>query len=215
MPKDLQGLFPILMSGMLILGICIFSILKFRQWNGPPLAAGLLMAAGYVAWLVRETRISLRDKKAGRTEQDKGSLEWYALSQGGVILSALGFSSLWSGMDIRIIFGPLLFVAGVFFRQWAVRELGSFYSHRVRIQGEHRIIQSGPYRFVRHPAYSGMILAHVGVVMFFGNLPGLFFLVLLIASIVSRIGVEEAALSPLDGYVDFCEGKKRLIPFVW
>ena len=50
-----------------------------------------------------------------------------------------------------------LFAAGVAFRLWAVFTLGRFYSHSVRLRRDHRIVESGPYRFVRHPAYAGMI----------------------------------------------------------
>ncbi|SHJ34931.1 Protein-S-isoprenylcysteine O-methyltransferase Ste14 [Desulfatibacillum alkenivorans DSM 16219] len=215
MKHDLQGLSPLIMSAALILGICFFSFLKYRHWSGPALSLGVLMSAAYILWLIVEAGTSVRDKKAGKTEKDKGTLEWYAFSQGGVILTALGFSAPRQGISPWMFLGLLVFASGVLFRQWAVRELGAFYSHRVRIRSEHQIIRTGPYRWVRHPAYSGMILAHIGVVLFFGTLPALVFLCLLIAALVSRIRVEEAALADLTGYKEFCSNKKRLAPLVW
>jgi protein-S-isoprenylcysteine O-methyltransferase Ste14 len=86
----------------------------------------------------------------------------------------------------------------------------------VREVKDHRIIDSGPYKYIRHPAYAGMIIAHLGIVLYFFNpiTPLIFFLAFL-PSIVLRISVEEKTLFRIEGYFIYAENRKRLIPLIW
>jgi protein-S-isoprenylcysteine O-methyltransferase Ste14 len=98
----------------------------------------------------------------------------------------------------------------------AIRQLGQFYSHRVRVQSEHKIISQGPYRFVRHPAYTGMILSHLGFSLFFFNTWTLGFWALIhVPAVVYRILVEEKALFQIKGYPEYARNRKRIIPLLW
>ncbi len=75
--------------------------------------------------------------------------------------------------DIRIQWaGVALTSIGVAVAIWARRTLGEYWSARVTLKEEHRLIRSGPYRFVRHPIYTGMFLAAAGTALFVGEWRG-------------------------------------------
>ena len=68
------------------------------------------------------------------------------------------------------VFPILLAVGlGVAFAIWARRHLGEFWSARVTLKEDHHLIQSGPYARVRHPIYSGLLLAMIGTALFVGE----------------------------------------------
>jgi protein-S-isoprenylcysteine O-methyltransferase Ste14 len=86
-------------------------------------------------------------------------------------------------------------LVGSLLRNWALLSLGKFFSRVVEIESEHRIITSGPYRWLRHPAYTGMLLINVGVLMAIGTwLGSLIALILILAATLYRIRVEENLL---------------------
>jgi protein-S-isoprenylcysteine O-methyltransferase Ste14 len=102
-------------------------------------------------------------------------------------------------------------------RLWAVFTLRHFFIYTVQIKQDHRIVENGPYRFVRHPAYAGSLLTIVGV----GFALQSWGAVLLMAAIFGitiwyRIHVEEKDLisSLGDQYVAYSKRVKRLFPFI-
>jgi protein-S-isoprenylcysteine O-methyltransferase Ste14 len=114
--------------------------------------------------------------------------------------------------------GLVLMCAGIAIRQWAVATLGRFFTIDVRVAPGQTVVEDGPYRWVRHPAYTGLILTFVGFGLALGNWAALALAFLVpTAGLVYRIRFEEHAL--LDGlgepYRRFAEGRKRLVPGVW
>ncbi|MGC2194995.1 MAG: isoprenylcysteine carboxylmethyltransferase family protein [Terriglobales bacterium] len=63
----------------------------------------------------------------------------------------------------------VLLVAGLGISIWARRHIGQFWSGRVMLKENHQLIQSGPYARVRHPIYSGLLLAMIGTALFVGE----------------------------------------------
>lgn len=63
----------------------------------------------------------------------------------------------------------VLIVAGLGISVWARRHIGQFWSARVTLKQNHQLIQSGPYARVRHPIYSGLLLAIIGTALFVGE----------------------------------------------
>ncbi|WP_093800967.1 isoprenylcysteine carboxylmethyltransferase family protein [Streptomyces sp. Wb2n-11] len=186
-----------------------------RDSSGPAFPMPAVMIAVYLCWVLLEARITFRTARMQDTEDDHGTEIVYGLSRFATVVAALygplpDTAPLWAA-------GPLsLVLAGIALRLVSIRTLGVFYSHRVRKDAEHRVATSGPYRLLRHPAYSGMILAHVGLVAYFLNpLSVALLLLAFVPAVVWRISVEEKVMSAVAGYRDFMAGRKRLVPFLW
>jgi len=114
--------------------------------------------------------------------------------------------------------GVVLFVAGLFLRWWAIITLGRFFTVDVTIEKDHELVERGPFRVVRHPSYTGVLLAFVGFALTLGNWAALLVILLPItAAFVHRMNVEEDALSRALGpqYTDYMRRTKRLVPSVY
>ncbi len=94
----------------------------------------------------------------------------------------------------------------------------SFVFADVTIEKDHELVERGPFRMVRHPSYTGVLLAFVGLGLSLGNWAALLVILLPIgAAFIHRMNVEENALSAALGsqYTDYMRRTKRLVPFVY
>lgn len=122
------------------------------------------------------------------------------------------------GRWLCFIVGLVFMGAGIAIRQWAVTLLGRFFTIDVRVHPGQTVVERGPYRWVRHPSYTGMIVTFVGVGLALGNWAALAVLALVpTAGLVVRIRFEERAL--LEGlgepYRRFAASRPRLFPGLW
>jgi protein-S-isoprenylcysteine O-methyltransferase len=114
--------------------------------------------------------------------------------------------------------GVVLFAAGLIFRWWAIITLGRFFTVDVTIEKDHELVERGPFRWVRHPSYTGVLLAFVGFALTLRNWGAiLVVLVPIFAAFVRRMNVEEEALRRALGqrYREYMKRTKRLIPLVY
>ena len=109
-----------------------------------------------------------------------------------------------------------LTVAGIGFALWARVFLGRNWSGRVTIKQEHELIQSGPYAIVRHPIYSGFLLAILGTALVEGQLRSLLALPLATLGWWLKLRLEESFMAQQFGtaYLDYKRRVKALVPFV-
>lgn len=129
-----------------------------------------------------------------------------------VIAGALPYRDLW-----RLI-GLLLFVPGILLRWWAIITLGRFFTVDVQIAKDHKLVERGPFRVVRHPSYTGVLLAFVGFAFSLANWIALMVIVLpIFGAFIRRMNVEEQALIAALGetYVSYMRRTKRLVPGVY
>ena len=108
--------------------------------------------------------------------------------------------------------------SGLLLRWWAIITLGRFFTVDVTIEKDHELVERGPFRLVRHPSYTGVLLAFVGFALSLRNWGALLVvLVPIFAAFVRRMNVEEEALSRALGsrYAEYMTRTKRLVPGVY
>lgn len=178
-----------------------------------------------VVWAVAETTLLIRTRaRRGEARQGARGSVWIVWA---VIAFSMG-GALWAqvipaprfpvSQPVCVWTGLLVMLAGLVVRLEAIRQLGRYFSVDVAIQQEHRVIRSGLYALVRHPSYTGMLLAFLGLGIALGNWLSLALAVLpTTAVILYRIAVEERALVAQFGgeYERYREQTSRLIPGIY
>jgi protein-S-isoprenylcysteine O-methyltransferase Ste14 len=183
--------------------------------------ATLILVCTLALWLVIEFRQAL-NRRAEATSTDRGSLAFLRVC---VLVGALLAAFASRVTAAAFPYGPFIFGislavawAGIGLRWWAFRTLGRYFTFTVMTSANQPVITNGPYRFVRHPSYTGLLLIIAGIGFNYGNWLSLASLVLFpLIGFIYRIRVEEAALEATLGeaYTSYATGRKRLIPFVW
>lgn len=134
-----------------------------------------------------------------------------------------------SGLDVRFGWSPAfsswiapaalaVLVLGLLLGTWAFLE-NKFFSGVVRIQTDrgHYVIDSGPYRYLRHPGYAGALWMYLAIPPYFGSIWGFVPAIGLIAVLIIRTALEDKTLqNELPGYKEFTQKTKyRLFPGIW
>lgn len=112
--------------------------------------------------------------------------------------------------------GLAMTVAGIAFACWARHLLGRNWSSEVQIKQDHQLIQAGPYRTLRHPIYTGLLLAFLGTALKVGDWRGLLAVALVAGSFWFKLRQEERWLLERFGapYADYMRHTRALIPGV-
>jgi protein-S-isoprenylcysteine O-methyltransferase len=174
-----------------------------------------------IAFGVSELALSLRKRSsAGAVRADRGSLHvlWIVIVAAWLLAvflaNAVAFGRFHSGATLGAV-ALLLFAVGIALRWWAIASLGRLFTVDVAIAVDHRLIEHGPYRLIRHPSYAGGLLAFLGLGLSMTSVPALVaLLVPCLAAYHYRIAVEEAALQRGLGsaYSDYMRRTWRLVP---
>lgn len=178
---------------------------------------------GRLAWSAAESLLLVRRRHAAATA-DRGTKWVTALAARAAIFSALALSALvprlragandWATLGV----GLVLVLAGAGLRDWAIVTLGRFFRREVTIAPGQQLVRCGPYRLLRHPSYTGLILVCAGYGLAFGSWIGAgVALIVMALGLLPRIRVEERALAGGFGseYADYARSTARLIPGVW
>jgi len=176
-----------------------------------------------VLWAASEVLIGItRAAPLGVRGQDR--LSGQALI-GGLVLSlwagyfigrAVPGTAITDGKDLVFDLGIVLALAGIALRWYAVLVLGRFFTTRIMTTPDQPVVQKGPYRLVRHPSYSGLLLTALGLLLCSTNWLSLACFVIAVPGFAYRIRVEEGALTAAlgDAYRVYMRHTKRLVPFV-
>ncbi len=179
---------------------------------------GLLWFAWAVYWMVSAIRI----KAAVRRESIASRLAHVIpLVVGGVLI---GWRAMpWAALNLRLWphsllaygIGLALLVAGLTFAVWARVHLGRNWSGSVTVKAGHELIRSGPYAYVRHPIYTGLITAVFGTAISSGTVRAALGLVIITLSLVRKLRTEEAFMRDTfpGEYQRYCAQVPALIPF--
>ena len=122
------------------------------------------------------------------------------------------------GLLIGTVAGLVLMAAGLVVREWAILTLGRFFTVDVRVHAGQTVVERGPYKWVRHPAYTGLLVFLVGFGLAVTNWSSLLVLALVptIGLLVRIRSEERALLAGLgDDYRRFAATRLRLFPGIW
>lgn len=110
-----------------------------------------------------------------------------------------------------------MFAAGLALRWYAILTLGRFFTVQVAIVPGHQLVESGLFRYVRHPSYAGLLLMYLGLGIRSGNAVSLAVLVLpMLVCLLYRIRIEEAALcQAFSDYAAYMQRTWRLVPLLY
>jgi len=114
--------------------------------------------------------------------------------------------------------GMVVLLGGLVLRGWSIKTLGEYFTGRVMVSADQPVIAAGPYRLLRHPSYTGLLLASAGVGLASANWVAVAAMVVLpLAAVLWRIHAEEHALLGMlgDRYRAYAAQHKRLVPLVW
>jgi len=116
---------------------------------------------------------------------------------------------------VTAVLGDFLVFVGLFIAIWARMTLGRNWSASVTLKENHELIQRGPYRLVRHPIYSGLLLMILGTAVLVGQVGGFLVLVFCFCGFWLKLRREEALLTKhLPAYSDYRRRTKALVPFL-
>lgn len=189
-------------------------------WTSPHTAIFI----GTVAiWILADARLAVKYRD-GRASQDRGSRHligtMVALGvAGALVLPRIVPAPRLPFEAIAFWVGILIMLGGVTLRQYAAWKLRDAFSITVRVDSDQAVVDAGPYRLVRHPAYTGGYMTLLGAGVVLGNVLSLF--VLASAGAIGyayRIYVEEQALIETLGetYEEYTDDTPyRLVPGIW
>ena len=185
-----------------------------------------LFASAVVIWLKKNDPELLKERMAAKKKKnvkgwDRAIISAYTLLVLALIVLA-GLDAVrfrWSQVPLEIkIFGFIGFIPTVILVFWTIKE-NSYLSEMVRIQEErgHQVCTTGPYQYVRHPMYVGVIIFLFCLPLCLGSLYALIPASLSVILFILRTALEDKTLQQeLPGYKEYAEKVRyRLIPGIW
>ncbi|MCQ1536080.1 hypothetical protein FTO70_10390 [Methanosarcina sp. KYL-1] len=104
--------------------------------------------------------------------------------------------SLYPRYDFTVtVIGAALTLLGTGLRAWGLWTLGKYFSAHIEIKADHELVETGPYKFIRHPAYAGNILQAVGIPLILNAYFSMSISAVLIALFLYRLKLEEEVLA--------------------
>jgi len=211
--KLLTGLIASLI--VVILPVCLFhtdAIETLKPW--------LLLCMGMLASM---TQPAYKPLDSNATAEDRGTakqLVWtvYLILIAGVCESmTLRYPESMQWNVVSVIFIIIAFM-GAIFRAWSVAVLGVYFTWHIKIQSGQKIITNGPYKFVRHPSYTGAWILYIFILLFINAwIAATLMGILLLLAFNRRMKYEEIKLIETfgDDYIKYSKKVKKIIPFIW
>lgn len=186
------------------------------------MTAERLFIALCLVWAVSQLWIGRRRSGDRDKARDRGTLDllivtilvslaagiWLAWCDDGQV-AARTQPLLWLGLTMML--------AGLLLRWWSVRTLAQSFTVDLAIRPGQALIRSGPYRWVRHPSYTGALLTVVGFGVALGHPAALVVILPITAAFLWRIRIEERMLAEAfpDAWRAYARATQRLVPFLW
>ena len=184
--------------------------------------AVVVMSVSVAAFSAGELWQALRLRRGVARADVFGEILFRLLFFVGILLLPLGASvapgAVVPGGVVVFVAGAVVGWLGLLLRWWCFVVLGRYFTVVVTTTPGQVVVERGPYRFLRHPSYTGLLLAVLGCGVMLGNWVGaVASLAVMLAAVVHRIRIEESALVAGlgDAYRAFAEHRARLVPFIW
>lgn len=185
-------------------------------------AARVVFGLSVAAFTLGEFSQVLRVRRGAATADLRAELVFRAVFFVGILMLPTGRALvpgavLGGGAGVFAL-GAIVGWLGLLLRWWSFLTLGSFFTTIVKTSPDQPVVERGPYRVLRHPSYTGLLLAVLGSGVMLGNwVATLCSVVLVLAALAYRLLGEERALAAAlgDAYVTFARDRARLVPFVW
>lgn len=178
----------------------------------------------WLAWLVLWAGTAAWSKRSARQESAASWLVhmvplmlaffllWAHRMPDGILEGAiLPYRPWFYGVGLALTLGGLLFTV------WARVCLGRNWSGSVQVKAGHELVQNGPYRFVRHPIYTGLLTAILGSALALDQWRGLVAVLIVLAGFVYKLRLEERWMTETFGeaYAEYRRHTRALIPFLF
>ena len=186
-----------------------------------------IFVAACAVWIVPEVvGMTMQRAAVARSDalaQDQGSmgvligLQWIGLALNFALAWVVPAAIPWQRAALFAC-GVSLILLGVALRWYAIRTLGRYFTRDVAVSAGQQVVRRGPYRWIRHPAYSGTFLTMTGVGLAMTNWASLaVLLVCVLLGHLYRVRVEEQALMQSIGqpYVEYMRDTRRFIPGIF
>jgi protein-S-isoprenylcysteine O-methyltransferase Ste14 len=180
----------------------------------------ILFAVAIASWTGSELWISIREWGTLNTEQDRHTKTVIAACMAAALVIGVWgprppqYTIFWA-RNLMTVLGSLTILLGVTWRVFSVLALGNYFRTTVMVQKGQKVVQTGPYKYIRHPSYLGILISVSGLGIAEDN----WFTMLLMIAVVfyglrKRILVEEEVLERELGtkYAEYKRRTKRLIP---
>lgn len=133
------------------------------------------------------------------------------------LISPLLATNLWPKNSLIYIIADIITVLGLIIMLWARKSLGKNWSANIVLKENHKLITKGPYKYVRHPIYSGLILMILGTVIYINTLAFLIFFIIFFLGAFYKTQKEEELLfnNFSNKYLEYKKHTKYLIPLIF
>ena len=186
----------------------------------------ILLTALTVLWVAFEIWLMVRDRAQGKgkTAKDRGTryYNFIAIAAGLTIAGFLSgkttFFFPWGRSYAAFWIGLAIMLLSLLLRIWAIATLGSSFRTTVETHQDQKVVRKGPYRLVRHPSYTGLLLTCLGYGIAVQNWLSVIFAVgLPLIALIYRIRIEEQELVSSIGteYEKYQKETKKMIPWIW
>lgn len=193
-------------------------------FSGPPIYATIFWTT-YILWIIPEAIASRRKPaKSSSTLMDRHSyllvmsMLWIGIAADFALAFVFPQASVCSARTALFFTGIGLMYAGMTLRLYSMIVLGRYFTYQVAVHRDQPVIEKGPYRYIRHPSYTGGLITLIGLGLALGNWAGLFVLLVFMAvGYAYRISIEEVALATSIGepYKAYIRRTYRLIPYIY
>jgi len=210
-----------LFSGTFVVAFLFIPAGSVRYWQGWVFMALLFVPMPITSAYFLKRDPQLVERRLQTKEKSREQriivriLQWVVLVS--LLIPGLDYRFGWSRLPLWLtIFSQVIMFAGYLVTLWVMKE-NSFAARTVEVVEGQKVISTGPYRFVRHPMYSGAILMLLFTPLALGSWWALPSFLLVVPLLVLRILNEEKTLRrDLAGYSEYClRTRFRLLPLVW